>query len=158
MAPAWLAAVLPQIRDKEKAGVLEAHVNLLQAQRDDAIALLAKADRDLSETKIEIAGLKRENQEFREQIAALKPNTDLSPDAVKILGYFFDEARPFTAQEIAAQFELQPSMAQHHLDTLHRKKKYIGIYIGRGLPFGNPPLRYEIIDGGRAFIAALRGG
>lgn len=111
---------------------------------------------EIAKLKEQIAVLQNENEELKAQAQSHQPKPELSADAVRILGYFFDEARPFSSDEIAVQFQLQASMAQHHLDTLHRKKKYIGIYVGRSLPFGNPPLRYEIIDGGRAFIADLR--
>jgi len=126
---------------------------------DEIIAGLPTNSRqrlEITELKDQIAVLQQENEQLKAQTRRNEAKPDMSADAVRILGHFFDEARPFTADQIAERFELQPSMAQHHLDTLHRKKKYIGIYIGGGLPMRNSLLRYEIMEGGRAFIADLR--
>jgi hypothetical protein len=125
---------------------------------DEVIAGLPTNSRlrlDIAELKEQITVLQNENEKLKAEAQSRQPKPELSADAVKILGFFFDQDSHFTADQIASEFQLESSMAKHHLGTL-QKKKFVGYYYGGSISMRNAPHRYEIMEDGRAFIVNLR--
>lgn len=147
MAVEWLTAILPFIRDSKQADILREHVNLLEAQRDDAIRELDKADEELVAARARIAVLE-EAAAANLKSAQAKPI--LKEDAVKVLQYFFSEERPITVDQIIGKFGFATGIAKHHIDMLRRHKF---IELGGGMIINmNGPLRFVITPLGREYL------
>lgn len=131
------------------ADILREKVGLIEVQRDDAIALLDKADRALVEAKQEIAGLKRDNDELRQQIQSVQPASDLPAEAIKILKFYFEKDASFTPEYMARVFQKHPSVIKHHIDVLVSNDLLI---VTSMVVFPGSPVGYGITENGRAFI------
>lgn len=149
MAFEWLTAALPFIKDNTVAAALKEQVNLLVMQRDDAIRELDKADATLAKTEKKVTVLERENENLKQQVADLKPTTDLSLEAQKILFQLFISPQTFTTYTLAQGFGLGESVCQYHLDTLMSKGL---IELANWVRVNNSPDSYRISAMGRAFV------
>lgn len=146
----WLASLIPLIKDAKVSEVLKEHVALLQAQRDDAIKLLDKADADLIAEKQKTTGMEKEIAALKIRIAEFQPSKRLGETAETILLGFFQREGTSTTQEIATAFKLGLNTAKYHLDILEKSE----------LIRWKPPAAFkrvtpsgmEITDLGRAYI------
>jgi len=146
----WLASLIPLIKDVKVSDVLKQHVALLEAQRDDAIKLLDKADADLIAEKQKSIGMEKEIAALKSTIAELRPSKRHGETTEKVLLYFFQREGTSTPEEIATGFKLSLNTAKYHLDILEKGE----------LIRWKPPAAFkrvtpsgmEITDLGRAYV------
>jgi hypothetical protein len=143
----WLATIIPFVGDAKMSAILREKVGLLETQRDDAIDLLNKADGALAGAKAEVAALRGEIEQLKQQVSRLRPKTDLATDAAKILKYFFEQDQAFSPEHMANHFQLKTSVAKHHFDTLFELE--LIQYAAVGIMDADEPVEYEISAKGR---------
>jgi hypothetical protein len=146
----WLAAILPFVKDAKMSEILKEHVALLEAQRDDNIKLLDRADAELASEKRRTAHLVKEVAALQLKLAALLPGKRHAETTENILLNFFQREDIATPKEIAAAFGLQLNNAKYHLDILEKNEL---IRWKPPAPFKTvQPGGMEITDLGRAYI------
>jgi hypothetical protein len=145
----WLSTIVPFVGDAKMAAILREKVGLIEAQRDDAISLLDKADAALAKSEQKVASLEVEVAELKEQLDRLQPAADLSEQAAEILQYYFQTARSFSAEHIAKHFGLTVSVGHFHCDTLRNMGliEYVSIVV-----MNDYPRLLKISEEGRAFV------
>ena len=73
---------------------------------------------EIGKLKEQIAALEKENAELKEELAIYVPKSNLSPDALKILQFLFNETTEYTAEWLAHEFGWELGNTKYHCEKL----------------------------------------
>lgn len=159
----WLPSVLKGIGDARVADVLREKVGLLDLQRDKAVGerdtlatQLAQAKAKIETLESDIADLRAQLDDAREQLQHREPVRELPGRQQEVLLHLMHDDGGMTVEEIAQAIGEIPSMARHHCEELASigfvaQTRFRGEH--RRVDFGSSDLGYALTKEGRKWIA-----